>query len=90
MALPYLMDTRGSGLSDAICPEVEVTTPEFPNNKPVDLRCPECSADTKLLIKTNRHNGNQFLGCPNWPDCDYTREIPESMKMALRGYKRLL
>lgn len=54
--------------------------PEFQNNKPVDLRCPKCSADTRLLIKTNRHTGGQFLGCPNWPECDYTREIPESMK----------
>lgn len=64
--------------------------PEFENNKEVDLRCPECSADTKLLIKTNRNNGSQFIGCRNFPDCTYTREIPEHLKMELRGYKRLL
>jgi len=63
---------------------------EFPNNKPVDLRCPNCPADTRLLIKTNRHNNTQFLGCPNYPACNYTREIPESLKMQLRGAPRLL
>lgn len=64
--------------------------PEFPNNKQTDLRCPQCSADTHLIIKTNRHTGSQFLGCPNYPDCRYTREIPESLKMTLRGAQRLL
>lgn len=64
--------------------------PEFENNREVDLRCPECSADTKLLIKTNTHNGSQFLGCPNYPACRFTREIPESLKMELRGFQRLL
>ncbi len=67
-----------------------MTQPEFPNNKETDLRCQNCTADVRLIIKTNRHNGNQFLGCPNWPECDYTRQIPESLKMALRGHPRLL
>lgn len=62
---------------------------EFENNREVDLRCPRCAADTRLRIKTNRTNGSQFLGCPNYPRCDYTREIPESLKMELRGARRL-
>lgn len=63
---------------------------KLPNNKETDLRCPNCSADTKLIVRTNRHNGSQFLGCPNYPTCRYTREIPEHVKMELQGYKRLL
>jgi len=62
-------------------------TPKFENNKETDIPCPDCG---KLLrVKTNRTNGNQFLGCPGWPDCTYTRGIPEAWIMRAQGQEEL-
>lgn len=36
--------------------------------------CPNC-ADGHLRVRTNRGTGIDFLGCSNYPDCDYTEEI---------------
>jgi len=63
--------------------------PILENNKQVERYCPNCSPMVKLRVKTNRVNGNQFLGCPNWPDCDYTDSIPESLIMEVQGQKKL-
>jgi ssDNA-binding Zn-finger/Zn-ribbon topoisomerase 1 len=61
--------------------------PLFENNQPTALRCPECNVP--LLIKTNRHNHTQFLGCPNYPRCRYTQPIPEAWIMRRRGQPEL-
>jgi len=58
-------------------------------NSETDIPCPVCNPITKLIVKTNRHNENQFLGCPNWPDCTYTRPIPEAWKMRAEGQPSL-
>lgn len=58
---------------------------KFLDNSEVNRYCPDCTPPRKLIVKTNRHTGHQFLGCPNWPDCDYTTEIPESMRMKAAG-----
>jgi len=58
---------------------------KFVNNSEVNQLCPNCVPPRKLIVKENRHTGHQFLGCPNWPDCEYTTEIPESMKMVASG-----
>ena len=58
---------------------------QFENNKQTDIPCPECGPIVKLVVKTNRHNDNQFLGCPNWPKCNYARSIPEEWKMRAAG-----
>jgi len=56
----------------------------------VESVCPECSpAPPKLVIRTNRRTGNQFLGCPNWPRCFYTCEIPEYLKLKAAGQPML-
>lgn len=55
----------------------------------VGVYCPQCSPPPKLVVHTNRQNGTQFLGCPNWPKCDHTQEIPEDIKMQAAGARRL-
>ena len=62
--------------------------PKFENNTQTSIPCEDCGA--KLIIKTNRQNGNQFLGCPNWPECEFTRDIPESYKLRAMGQEELL
>lgn len=59
----------------------------------VNRTCPRCKdegrGNVKLIVRTNRDNGNQFLGCPNWPECSYTKPIPEDVKMEAAGAARL-
>lgn len=52
-------------------------------------RCPKCGPTTKLIIRTNRQNESQFLGCPNWPKCDHSAPIPQDMIMEEAGAQRL-
>ena len=55
----------------------------------VAIVCPECDIPRKLVVRTNRQSGHQFLGCPNWPECGFTRRIPEDLIMVLHGAMRL-
>lgn len=41
--------------------------------------CPICRRG-KMQQRTNRKKGNTFLGCSNYPACDFTMEDPESPK----------
>lgn len=61
----------------------------FPENFITTIACPKCGALVKLIVKTNTKTGRQFLGCPNFPACDYTREIPEEWKMRQAGQQEL-
>lgn len=58
---------------------------ELPNNYETALACPGCGPTVKLIVKTNRLNRTQFLGCPEWPECQHTQPIPESVQMAYIG-----
>ncbi len=58
---------------------------KFVENTESDILCPQCNPPRKLIVKTNRNNDNQFLGCPNYPECNYTRGIPEAWKMRAAG-----
>jgi len=60
-------------------------TAKFTDNHETDILCPNCNPPRNLIVKTRRSDGNQFLGCPNYPDCNYTREIPEAWKMRAAG-----
>lgn len=57
------------------------------------IPCPTCKdagrGDTYLVERTNRKSGHAFLGCPLWPECDYTQEIPEYIKMIQAGQPQL-
>jgi len=34
--------------------------------------CPFCGEGEALVLRTNRSNGNKFVGCGTWPECWYT------------------
>jgi ssDNA-binding Zn-finger/Zn-ribbon topoisomerase 1 len=59
------------------------------DNAEVERTCPKCGPTVKLIVKTNRLNDNQFLGCPRWPMCDHTEPIPEALRMQALGAQRL-
>lgn len=74
-------------------PEVE---PTFCPKLPIAIKCPNCDEhpDRKhkrhtLVVRTNHENGTQFLGCPNFPDCKHTQEIPEHLRLEAAGAERL-
>ena len=49
------------------------------------ITCPECGPATPLIERTNSVNGSTFLGCSRYPECTYTRSIPESWRMRRAG-----
>jgi ssDNA-binding Zn-finger/Zn-ribbon topoisomerase 1 len=59
----------------------------------VEIYCPACKragrGAVKLVVRTNRQNKTQFLGCPNWPDCEHTEPIPEALLLEAAGAARL-
>lgn len=59
--------------------------PKFIENTESSVLCPQCTPPRKLTVKTNRATGHQFLGCPNYPECTYTRGIPEEWLMRAAG-----
>jgi ssDNA-binding Zn-finger/Zn-ribbon topoisomerase 1 len=62
---------------------------KFQENTESDIACPHCVPPRRLIVKTNKINGGQFLGCPNYPTCDYTRPIPEEWVMRANGQPTL-
>ncbi len=44
----------------------------WPDPEPLDEKCPECGSG---LVKRWGRNG-PFIGCPAYPECKYTRNIP--------------
>ena len=58
---------------------------KFKDNKSTGITCPECEYDSELIVRTNRTTDHQFLGCPTWPECEYTRGIPEEWIMRAQG-----
>lgn len=57
------------------------------------IPCPDCATagrgEILLVLRTNRHTGKPFLGCPEWPQCNHTQPVPESVLMVLAGQPRL-
>ena len=47
--------------------------------------CPDCGHP--LILRTNRQNGSQFLGCQDYPTCKHTEPVPESYLLRLQGVK---
>lgn len=60
---------------------------KLPDKKETEKACPKCGS--KLIVRTNRANESQFLGCPRWPECQHTEPIPESIRMRLQGQPTL-
>lgn len=61
---------------------------KFEDGLETELTCDECGAP--MIVRTNRNNGHNFLGCSNYPDCEFTRKIPESWIMRADGQETLL
>jgi predicted RNA-binding Zn-ribbon protein involved in translation (DUF1610 family) len=38
------------------------------------LRCPECGSF--LVVRRNRRDNSEFLGCQGYPKCRYTQNLP--------------
>jgi len=67
---------RGPGplfpLSPCLCKRSDVT------HEPLDEKCPECGS--QLSIRLGRHG--RFVGCTNYPECKYTRDLNTEGKTA--------
>jgi ssDNA-binding Zn-finger/Zn-ribbon topoisomerase 1 len=63
--------------------------PKFVDNTESEILCPVCNPPRKLIVKSNRTNDNQFLGCPNYPACTHTQGIPEEWIMRASGQPTL-
>jgi ssDNA-binding Zn-finger/Zn-ribbon topoisomerase 1 len=61
--------------------------PRFEDGLQTDIHCPDCGG--VFIVRTNKANGGQFLGCSNWPDCQNTRPIPEEWVMRAQGQAEL-
>ncbi len=53
------------------------------------IGCPKCGIAHKLIVRTNRHTGDLFLGCCNWPNCHFTQNVPDSVRMRMEGQPEL-
>ncbi len=61
---------------------------KLPDGKRLMVVCPDCDAPN-LIVRTNRANDSQFLGCPNWPACKHTQAITQEIQMRLQGQPSL-
>lgn len=52
-------------------------------------KCPKNGCNGMLIIRQNRRTKHHFLGCENWPDCDFTEPLPEDVKMLAMGAQKL-
>ena len=62
---------------------------KLPSGMKVNIYCPRCQTPRKLVVRTNRMNDTQFLGCPNWPLCQHTQPIPQDLIMRAQGATEL-
>jgi ssDNA-binding Zn-finger/Zn-ribbon topoisomerase 1 len=62
----------------------------FVENLETKIQCPECETAAFLVMRSNRTNDGQFLGCPNCPECRYTRGIPQEWYMSAPNQPTLL
>lgn len=53
----------------------------------IEKRCPECGRE--LLVRVNRQNDSEFLGCVGFPECRHTEALPESIRMQRLGHPTL-
>ena len=62
---------------------------KFVEGAETELTCPDCIGAPRLIVRTNRDTGHQFLACRNFPQCRFTCDIPESMVMRALGQPTL-
>ena len=49
----------------------------------IEKPCPACGG--RLVVKKNRREGTQFIGCSNFPNCHYTERLTPSVEHRLSG-----
>ena len=49
--------------------------------------CPQCNQP--LTVRTNRNTKKDFLGCTDWPHCQYTEPLPLDMILRRQGHPEL-
>lgn len=63
------------------------------NDDRIDIKCPDCLnsgfGPRLMVIRTNRANGSEFLGCSRFPECQHTQPLPEWIFMERAGAERL-
>lgn len=51
----------------------------------IELTCPFCGPGARLVIRTNRASGRDFVGCERWPKCDHTQPLTPYLEAVRRG-----
>jgi ssDNA-binding Zn-finger/Zn-ribbon topoisomerase 1 len=65
-------------------------TTNIPEGTEVAMYCQNTNHHAvKMQVKTNTKTGYQFLGCPLYPTCKFTMDIPESIRMDFEGHPKL-
>lgn len=49
--------------------------------------CPECGG--RLVVRVNRQNDTEFLGCASYPVCTHTEGVPEYLRLRKLGFAEL-
>lgn len=42
-----------------------------------------------MAVRSNSETGDDFLGCSQWPRCDYTESLPMDILMRRQGAEQL-
>ena len=53
----------------------------------LNIPCEACGKPT--VIRINRTNNSEFLGCSRWPECTATQPIPTYLAMVRAGAQPL-
>lgn len=63
------------------------------DNFEISVMCPRCAErgvpDSLLVERENTKSGETFLGCPLYPRCHYTQELPTWVVMERAGAPKL-
>ncbi len=50
--------------------------------------CPEAGCNGKLIRRTNTKDGSEFLGCTNYPRCNYTQKCEDDEEDIQDAYSK--
>jgi len=50
------------------------------SGKRLGIHCPYCR-DGEKVIRQNRTSGEFFVSCTGWPDCNFSENLPEDLRL---------
>jgi ssDNA-binding Zn-finger/Zn-ribbon topoisomerase 1 len=53
--------------------------------QPTARKCPRDGCPGRLVVRTNSRDNSVFLGCSEYPRCDYTEPLPQDQVMKAIG-----